>query len=270
MTSLTAPCDKTEKWVPDTTASLVDTEAENAIKDLVIPPIANYPRLERMYADPKQIGQRFSLVSFIPSTKATPDKDGIYGMIKVRGTFATEDEANVRAEFLIKNVDSYHKIYHVLTGRPFPATASSKFSHVTTEIDIRNKIKNIVSADIKQQKDEENKVINEIKDREAKLLEESRKNKNQEPTDPLEDYTTQKVKFAQLVWTYNETQKKLAKYRKIIIKTRDTVNETETKYPDFKEKYMEKYMKAREDAGLTEDGENSFMKYLCEDIELDF
>jgi len=270
MTSLTSPVDKTKKWSANTTSPLTGTEAENAIKDLVVPPMANYPQLERMYADPKQIGQIFSLVSFIPSTKATPDKDGIYGMIKVRGTFATEDEANARAEFLIKNVDSYHKIYHVFTGRPFPATASSKFSHATTEIDIRNKIKSIVSEDIKQQKDEENKVINEIKDRETKLLEESKRNRNQEPADPLEEYTTQKVKFAQLVWTYNETQKKLAEYRKIIIATRDTVNETETKHPDFKEKYMEKYIKAREDAGLTEDGENSFMKYLCEDIELDF
>ena len=68
----------------------------------------------------------------------------------------------------------------------------------------------------------------------------------------------------------SEDQTKLDEYRKIIRKTRDVVNETEMKYPDFKEKYMEKYMKAREDAGLTEDGENSFIKYLCEDIELDF
>ncbi len=84
-------------------------------------------------------------------------------------------------------------------------------------------------------------LINEIKNREQKLLEESKKNRNDEPPDPLEEYTTQKVKFAQLVWTYNETQKKLDEYRKIIVKTRDIINETETKHSDFKEKYMEKY-----------------------------
>lgn len=270
MTSLTCPGDKTEKWTADNNPPLTGTNAAEAIKDLVVPPVSNYPKLERMYVDPTQVGQKYSLVSFIPSTKATPDKDGIYGMIKVRGTFATEDEANARAEYLIRNVDSYHKIYHVFTGRPFPATASSKFSHATTEIDIRNKIKTIVSEDIKKQKDDENKVINEIKDREKKLLEESNRNKKEEPPNPLDEYTTQKVKFAQLVWTYKETQKKLDEYRKIIIKTRDVVNETEAKNPDFKEKYMEKYTKAREDAGLTEDNANSFMKYLCEDIELDF
>ena len=270
MTSLTSPNDKTEKWSPDTTTPLTGTEAENAVKDLIVSPIANYPQLERMYADPKQIGQTFSLVSFIPSSKASPDKDGIYGMIKIRGTFATEDEANARAEFLIKNVDSYHKIYHVFTGRPFPATESSKFSHATTEIDIRNKIRNIVSENVQKQRGEENIVIDEIKDREQKLLEESKRNKNEEPEDPLDVYTTQKVKFAQLVWTYNETQKKLAEYRKIIIETRDIVNETDIKHPDFKEKFMEKYTKAREDAGLTDDNDDSFMKYLCQDIELDF
>ena len=147
-TSLTSPADKTDKWTSDTAPSLTGNVMENAVKDLLVPPIANYPKLERMYADPKQMGQMFSLVSFIPSIQAKPDKDGIYGMIKVRGTFATEDEANSRAEFLIKNVDSYHKIYTVFTGRPFPATESSKFSHATTEIDIRNKIKNIVSEDV--------------------------------------------------------------------------------------------------------------------------
>ena len=207
MTSLTCPGDKTKKWTADHDAALTGTDANNAINDLVVPPISNYPKLERMYVDPSQAGQKYSLVSFIPSLNATPDKDGIYGMIKVRGTFPTEDEANARAEYLIRNVDSYHKIYHVLTGRPFPATSSSKFSHATTEIDIRNKIKTVVSEDVKKQKDDENKVINEIKDREKKLLEESKRNKNEEPANPLEEYTTQKVKFAQLVWTYNETTK---------------------------------------------------------------
>ena len=270
MTSLTSPGDKTKKWTPDQTPSLTVEESKLAISELNVLPILNYPKLERMYADPVLMNQKISLVSFIPAKGARADKDGIYGMMKVRGTFATEDEANVRAEYLIKNVDSYHKIYHTFTGRPFPATCSSKFSHATTEIDIRNKIKNVVSDDVKRQKDEENKVINEIKDRETQLLEQSEKNKNNEPEDPLETYTTQKVKMAQLVWTFNENRKRLDDLKKIIIKTREEIVETETDHPDYREKYMEKYTKAREDAGLVEDTENSFMKYLCEDIELDF
>jgi len=268
--SLTSPADKTEKWKASSDPPLSDVDADNAVKDLVVPPIANYPKLERMYADPVLMNQKFTLVSFIPSKTAKPDKDGIYGMIKVRGTFATEDEANARAEYLIKNVDSYNKIYHTFTGRPFPATSSSKFSHATTEIDIRNKIRNIVSDNVKKQKDDENQVIDEIKDREKLLLEESKRNQNNEPEDPIETYTMHKVKYAQLVWTYKETQKKMEEYKKIIIKTREQVEKTESDNPDFEEKYMEKYTKAREDAGLTEDNENSFMKYLCEDIELDF
>jgi hypothetical protein len=76
--------------------------------------------------------------------------------------------------------------------------------------------------------------------------------------------------MAQLVWTFNENRKRLDDLKKIIIKTREEIVETETDHPDYREKYMEKYTKAREDAGLVEDTENSFMKYLCEDIELDF
>ena len=268
--SLTSPADKTEKWKADRHSPLSKVNADNAVKDLVVPPLANYPKLDRMYADPLLMNQKFTLVSFIPSKTATPDKDGIYGMIKIRGTFATEDEANARAEYLIKNVDSYHKIYHTFTGRPFPATCSSKFSHATAEIDIRNKIRNIVSDNVRKQKDDENKVINEIKDREKLLLDESKRNQNNEPEDPLETYTTQKVKYAQLVWTYKETQKRIDELRKIITKTRDEISKTESENPTFKDKYFEKYTKAREDAGLVEDNENSFMKYLCQDIILDF
>ena len=46
-------------------------------------------------------------------------------MIKVRGSYETEDEADARAETLIRTVDSYHKIFTAFVGKPFPATTSS-------------------------------------------------------------------------------------------------------------------------------------------------
>ena len=77
-----------------------------------------------------------------------------------------EQEADQRAEFLIRNVDSYHQIYHTYVGRPFPMTASSKYSAETNEIDIRKEMTESISNDVKQKKQDELKTVQEIKKRE--------------------------------------------------------------------------------------------------------
>ena len=45
--------------------------------------------------------------------------------------------------------------------------------------------------------------------------------------------------------------------------------EMDEENPDFITKYRSKYMKAREDAGIPDDDE-SFIKYLGEDVDLGF
>jgi hypothetical protein len=39
---------------------------------------------------------------------------------------------------------------------------------------------------------------------------------------------------------------------------------------DYQNQYMERYRKAREESGLKEDSDASFMKYMVEDIDLGF
>ena len=44
-------------------------------------------------------------------------------------------------------------------------------------------------------------------------------------------------------------------------------------YPEFQKSYFDKYMKAREDAGIKEDSEKAnenFIKYMVEDVDLGF
>jgi hypothetical protein len=57
----------------------------------------------------------------------------------------------------------------------------------------------------------------------------------------------------------------------ILFKTRSDLDEYDRTNPDFKESYLEKYLKAREDAGLKDTKEqldNSFLKFLVEDAEI--
>lgn len=265
-TSLTAPSDKAGKFTAIKT-SLSEEEVEEAKS--VLKKDIRFTQVEQHFSDPAQFGQSICLVSFIPSKGARPDKDNIYGMMKVRGVYPTEEEANERAEFLIRNVDSYHEIYHCHVGRPFPITTSEIFSNEIKSIDIKKKTTDIISEDILTQKRNERQQIEEIKEREKVLLDESKKAQNNEPVDPFETYITEQVKRAQLLWTYFETQKKMKQMKDSIDKSSVVLDEYEEEHPEYYEKYKDRYYQARKEAGLPDDtsNENSFIKYLGLDLQ---
>lgn len=262
-TSLTAPNDRTgNTFRIAEKVDLTPQETQTAMQDLVSKDvIRTYPSSERTFADPTIAGQKLCLVSFVPSVDAVPDKDGVYGMIKVRGSYDTEEEADDRAELLIRTVDSYHKIFTAFVGKPFPATTSSKWSGDTNEIDIKKKVTEVISKDIKRQRMEEKKEIDDIKEREKRLMEDVEKD-----FDPYERYIELRVKKAQLVWTYLETQKKMDEMKESIIKTREEIGELDEENPSFLSTYREKYMGARREAGLKDD-DASFLSYLGDEDE---
>ena len=276
--SLTSPSDRdlNNKWRPDQGKTvLTNEETEEAMKVLNNTDfIKKFPSVDRTYADPAIPMQNIALISFTPAKGATPNESGVFGFAKIRGTYATEVEAEQRAEFLIRNVDSYHQLYHLYVGRPFPITFSSKYSAETSEIDIRKETTKSISENIKEEKNKEQKTIKEIKEREQALLQESEKAKNDDglkdpENDPYEEYITLCVKKAQLSWTFFEHLKKMNEVRDIIIKTRVTLAKKDEEYPDFKEKYFEKYMDARKKSGLDEkirETQDNFLKYMVEDI----
>jgi hypothetical protein len=276
--SLTSPSDRDldNKWKPDQGKPfLTNEETEEAMKVLNNTDfIKKFPNVDRTYADPPIPMQNIALLSFTPAKGAIPNENGVFGFAKVRGSYATAVEAEQRAEFLIRNVDSYHQLYHLYVGRPFPITSSSKYSAETSEIDIRKETTKSISENIKDEKNKEQKTVKEIKEREQSLLEESEKAKKDDglgvpEEDPYEEYITLCVKKAQLSWTFLEHLKKMNEVRDIILKTRDILAKKDKEYPDFKDKYFEKYMDARKKSGLDEkirDTQDNFLKYMVEDV----
>lgn len=269
--SLTSPSDRdpARTYKPNQGhRKLEESEVEAAMKELDNREyVKKFLRVERRYADPVKPMQRIGLLSFVPAKGATPNDKGIYGFAKIRGTFATDREASEEAENLIRNVDSYHQIYHTYVGRPFPLTTSSEYSGETREIDIRKSLAESVSANIKNKKNEERKIIKEIEEREENLLKESKETE----ADPLDQYITLKVKKAQITWTYLETKKKLQEMRNIIVKTRAELEKMDKESSEYSEKYFKKYTNARKDAGLDNaKHQENFMKFLVEDADLGF
>lgn len=265
MNSLTSPGDFDKSQLVQgvmKNVELNDEEVSNAMNTLNIKEGVNkFPRIEKNYMDPQISGQVICLHSFVPAKGATPDKDGVYGMVKCRGVFPNEKEADERAEFLIRNVDSYHSVYHSFVGRPFPLSRNSRYVADVNEIDLKKKLEESIDKDVQDKRAEERKVMREIQDRE-KLL---RQDVSQE-IDPYDRYTELQVKRAQMSWTYTETVKKLDEYKRIILKAREDIATMDAENPDYREKYVDKYMKAREETGLKAD-DGTFMAYLTQDPE---
>uniref|UniRef100_A0A6C0H2R9 Uncharacterized protein n=1 Tax=viral metagenome TaxID=1070528 RepID=A0A6C0H2R9_9ZZZZ len=278
--SLTSPSDRDikNKWRPEQGAPpLSEDEAKEALNTLNKTDfVRKFPAVDRTYADPPIPMQNIALLSFIPAKGATPNDKGVFGFAKIRGTYATTFEAEQRAEFLIRNVDSYHHLYHLYVGRPFPITSSSEYSAETSEIDIRRETTKVVSESVKQAKEAEQQTIKEMKDREEAMLAESAKARDDDGVSPpssdaYEEYITLCVKKAQLSWTFLEHLKKLDEVRGIIIKTRKQMEKLDKENPEFKEKYFEKYMEARKKSGFDEkirDTQDNFMKFMVEDIPI--
>ena len=271
--SLTTPQDRNleNKWKPDQSVSpLTNEQTIEALKDLNITSfVEKFPKVDRTFADPSISMQNYSLFSFIPAKGASPNEQGIFGFAKIRGTYQSELEASQRAEYLIRNVDSYHKIFTVYTGRPFPLTESSDYSSEVSEVDIKKDMAKNISHSIKDKKEEELKEIREIQQREKNLIEESKR----EEVDPYDEYITQRVKSAQLQFTYLEHQKKMAEVKEIILKTRKVIAEMDETHPTYRDSYYDKYMQARKDAGIKEDEKDTqanFIKFLVEDADLGF
>lgn len=270
--SLTAPSDRdpNRTYKPNQGhRALTEEEVVNAMDDLDNKTyVKQFLKVERRYADPVETMQRIGLISFVPAKGATPNEKGVYGFAKLRGNYPTDQEASERAEFLIRNVDSYHKCYHAYVGRPFPLTTSSDYSGEKTEVDLRKSMTESVSDSIKKQKRTEQQQIQEIEDREKELLADVAPDKVE---DPLERYTTLRVKKAQITWTYAETKKKMEEMKAIIIKSRDEIAEMEQSNPEYRESYFKKYCDARKESGLdNSENQDTFMKFLVDDIELDF
>jgi len=99
-----------------------------------------FPRVRRFNVDPAIPHQKFGLISFIPSKNACPDNDGCYGVIKLRGNFSTEQEADKWSERLIRDFDNFAEIDYAFVGNYFPLMDSNEiYTRSTREIDIDKK-----------------------------------------------------------------------------------------------------------------------------------
>ncbi len=261
--TLTAPADRDKSHLFDFNKDpLTDSQVESATADLVDKAhISMYPAQERAFADPSIEDQDFCLVSFVPSVNAVPDKDGIYGMVKVRGTYNTLEKCDKRAEFLIREVDSVHKIFIAGVGKPFPITNVSTFSKDINRI----KIQDMLSQELKHEQTKQERELEEMREREKEIIERNTKpEEERNEIDPEEMYITNRVKKAQLTWTYINTMQKLKDMQANIINAREEIARLDESNPELKDSYLERYNAALKKVNLSQE-KDSFIMYLEND-----
>lgn len=261
------------KNVNATAPALTESETNAAVQVMIDTSSLRFPRIIKRFSDPEILGQKYGNVTWVPAKGVKPNDRGIYGVFKLRGNYATEDEAKMAAAVILKNTDSYHKIHTVFVGQPKPLSNDEKYSKNVSKVDLKKDIKEIMNHSVKEKRASEKRKVKEIKDREQLLREDT----GNDHIDPLDRYIELRVKKAQVAWTFLKNEEKLLEMKNIIIKARKQMVQLEKKHPTVRNKYLEKYKQAARDSGVIdserkEDGfesakqKDTFLKYIDQDI----
>lgn len=210
---------------------------------------------DRHYVDPPLSGQDIGLFSFVPCKDAKPNRYGVYGYAKIRGSFQNADECDHRAAEIIQRHDSVHKIYHVKIGSPFPVVhpkVSEYYAADVNEINVKGDAQSEISKFVKSAGQEDKKIMEEIKGRERQLREEVSKTPEQktEELTPLDKYIFARKRLSDNLFVFVEHRKKLHDVKKVILKAEAEANELEASNPEVLNDYKEKYDKASKESGV--------------------
>jgi len=234
----------------------------NAISDLYV--TKPYPKINRKFIDPPMQGEpRFALFSYVKAPDVAADKDGFFGVAKIRGVFYTADEADKRAEELIKSVDSVNSIFTCMVGVPFPLVCSGHATE-TTEVDLQQKTEVAITENAREKRQKEQKEMDEIKERRENLM------KDVDPNiDKSEDtYVEQRVKLAHLKFNISEHEIKRKECIELKAKVLAYLIEKSKLNPEYEETYMKRYKEGRRAAHIPEDTDlTGFMKFMADPLE---
>lgn len=246
-----------EIWKPSDESPLTAAETAEALKNMCV---SQYSKIDRKFDDPSVIGQTFGLYSFKPTLGSTPDADGNYGMLRLRGNFVTENEARRKAEELIK-YNSANKIFVVEIGRSvFVKKALVDMNDVILVDDPENPASATIKyADlIKEETLEQKKEKEEVLQRERELLADVAT--DQSDKNPLDLYTELHKKRGTLTFHYKSFAAKLTELKANIIKVRERIAKMDDEHPSFKEEYVAYYEKHLAATGVKEAGDKMAMQ----------
>ena len=228
-----------------------------------------YKARETVYADPPHKNQLFALFSWQPSSGCTPDKNGVYGMLKIRGTYEDENEMNKRAEYLVAHCDSFNRIYHAKNGVPVPLTLKDEYSKEIKFVRQREEDNDIIHSSVEDDKKRDEDIQKELDSRVDKIKQEE---KEGTVVESIDEYIQAKVKIAFNMNAIDTLKNQLGQSQNILRKASKLVQELEEANPEFQEQFMDRFNNARRSIGVKiEDDPDlkqiEYMNYTDEDLQ---
>lgn len=271
-TSLTSPNDQVDS--PESLKKqsrqarkikLTEDEVDYALEKL----ITRWPKVEKRWTDPVLTGKELCSFSFIPSSGAVPDKDGLYGLLKIRGTFSNETDQDANAEKILSEVDSFHAIHHGFTGHPLPLVKDNddRYCLAVENVGLREKIKGEMTKNAQEHHRDQKKFVEEVEERSRQLKEKEEAALKGE-VDEEERYITLRVKRANLIFTLYQMLAGMKRYKDTLLQTIEVLDEMDAKNPTFQNTFLTKYKHAAEEVGLPEE-KNHIIRYMVGPIPFD-
>lgn len=240
------------------------TEAKNVLvnKEYVN---LQFPRTMKLHCDPPISGQYIGLISFIPSKGATPDEQGCFGVLKLRGNAESETKADSLAEMIIRQHDSYAIIDYCWVGKPFPLMVdNSAYRAATKEVDIRRKVTEVSVDDLKKKREQEKLDMEDVQRRHRALLADvSEEKETNAHYDDIEMYTALRVKKANIRYRQEDLEKRIAEGKQLYIQVNEEIAKLDQEHPEYKDKCLDKYKEALASSGI-DLGQNPLIRYLME------
>lgn len=268
---------------PTNEPSLSNKEVQVAKEELV-KNVSKFPRVNRRFVDPPKAGEpKFALFSYIDH----PDVDMakfldeikdslnpehkkrlaelearpqlIKGVGKIRGAYVTQQEAETRAEEIVRDIDSTNSVFTCIVGTPFPLVTEG-MSEEVSEIDLQQQTEHVIAQNVRKRRQKDQKEMEELKRREEELMRNAEKDPN---ADDEDNYVAQRVKLAHLRYSIEQHVQKHAECVENEKKVVEWLVDMKSRNPEFEEKYMEKYMAGRKAAHIPDDHvPEGFMKFL--------
>lgn len=260
-----------EVWKPNQEKPLYDKQLDQAYNDLYMP-VYTYTKADRKFADPPVRGQNYALFSFQPTKGATPDNNGIYGFIKIRGAYNRLEDVEEKSKELIQYF-SAHQLFAVEVGTPTPLKKRLENKDMITEIEHpdANHDMNVYSDLVRDQTTKEKQQIEEIKRKTEELKADVQKGPDDK--EPIQRYLELVQKRATAAYVYTQHREKLAEYKTVVLATRKQITDMDKQYPNLKNEYLDHYTKTCRETGIDQAVDNMAVmikQYYGEDPDLGF
>jgi hypothetical protein len=198
------------------------------------------------FIDKPIVNQQYAIVCIEPCKDATPDCDGNFAFSKVRGTYKTIEEAEDAAKEIVKFQDQLCINTIVKVGQPFPIRIKTGLpsSHVV-EVDIKGQYAQNRKHFVKQEREEDERVREELLAKEKALKEEVTA-----PIDDRQDYCMLRSKLAHWSLLIADMMKNIKEFERKLIEGDAKVQEIDKLHPEYQNEFLEIIQKEEATSGF--------------------